>query len=237
MLLTATGLSKSFGGVVAVSNVDINIDYGEILGLVGGNGAGKTTLFNLLSGYTPLDSGKIILYQNNKEIDISKKNSYKLCRLKISRTFQNIKLFDSLTVYQNVLAAKTACRFDSPDIGDILSEFSLYKKADFYPSSLSYGEKRKLELVRAICTGAKLLFLDELVAGVSSFEAEEIARKLIALRNQLSLTIVLIEHNMDFIKYTCNRLYVLNHGKVIAQGHPFNVLSDKKVASVLLGDG
>lgn len=236
MKVVAEHLTKAFGGVKAVDDVSITMEDGEILGLVGGNGAGKTTMFNLITGFTKPDHGAVRIAGSQGARTVTGKKISRLARLGLARTFQNIRLFESLTVLENAAVAALACGRDQAFARAMLDRVGLATKENWQSSSLPYGERRKLELARALSTGAATLFLDEPVAGMTQTETNELMHLILSLKQELSLTIMLIEHNMQFIAGICGRVGVMDEGKLIAFGDTKAVLQDRDVGRVLLGE-
>ncbi len=249
-VLEVNNLSISFGGLKAVDDVSFKLKKGELLGLIGPNGAGKTTLFNMLSGvYTPT-SGKIIL-DGQKVNGISPD---KLSKLGVARTFQNIRLFDNLTVLDNVKLAMNQYmeygilsgifRFPSywqeenetTELSkEILKSLSLEKYFRAYAGSLSYGNQRKLEIARAMATRPKVLLLDEPAAGMNESETQDLMDSIKIIREKTGVSILLIEHDMNLVLGISERLVVLNYGEILAEGNPREVISNEEVVKAYLG--
>ena len=240
-----------FGGLIAVNELDMNVRQGEIYGLIGPNGAGKTTIFNLLTGVYAPTSGE--LYFQGQRIDGLK--PYEISRRGISRTFQNIRLFPSMSVLENVM---TAChrharqnvldavlrtpRFERDErehrkfAMELLEIFDLAKVCDEGGTSLPYGSQRRLEIVRALATRPQLLLLDEPAAGMNPSEQEDLMRLIQQIRDRFGLTILLVEHNMKVVMGVCERIQVVDYGKSIALGVPEVIKNDPKVIEAYLGD-
>lgn len=249
-VLEVNNLGISFGGLKAVDDVTFKLKKGELLGLIGPNGAGKTTLFNMLSGvYTPTN-GQIIL-------DGQKVNGLspdKLSKLGVARTFQNIRLFDNLTVLDNVKLAMNQYmeygvlsgifRFPSywqeenettERAKQILELLSLEKYFRAFAGSLPYGAQRKLEIARAMATRPKVLLLDEPAAGMNESETQDLMNSIRIIRENTGVSILLIEHDMNLVLGISERLIVLNYGEILAEGNPREVISNKEVVKAYLG--
>jgi branched-chain amino acid transport system ATP-binding protein len=253
-LLEVKELTKNFGGLAAVSNVDFAIEENELVGLIGPNGAGKTTFFNLLTGvYVPTE-GTIELEIDNKKVLLNGKAPYKITDLGLARTFQNIRLFKELTVIDNVLIAmhSTMCEntFHSllrtptyyrkeaemrEKALELLAIFELEKKYDVLAKNLPYGEQRRLEIVRALATNPKILFLDEPAAGMNPQETAELTALIRKIQKDFKITVVLIEHDMSLVMNVCERIYVLEYGRLLAKGTPEEIQKNPAVIKAYLG--
>lgn len=252
-LLTTEGLGINFGGLRAVSDVNIEIGYNELIGLIGPNGAGKTTCFNLLTGvYVPTD-GKITF--GDKNLSLVGKSVHQINNSGIARTFQNIRLFKEMSVIDNVKVAFHSSMKYSPISGilrlpsyqkeekeierkamELLSVFSLENLANEKSCNLPYGKQRKLEISRALATNPQLLLLDEPAAGMNPSETAELMDTIDLIRNKFKISILLIEHDMNLVMGICERIYVLDYGMVIAHGVPDEIKNNPKVISAYLGE-
>lgn len=254
-VLKVTGLTKNFGGLSAVSNVNMEIEQSELIGLIGPNGAGKTTLFNLLTGVYDPSEGTIELNVNGKMTSIGGKKPYVISRLGISRTFQNIRLFKELTVLDNVRIAmhqsvktgviasilRLPCYYKEEEeiekrAMDLLKTVNLAEHAMDLAKNLPYGKQRRLEIARALATEPKILFLDEPAAGMNPQETAELTTLIHDIKDRFHLTIVLIEHDMSLVMSICERIYVLDYGRLIARGNPAQIKSNKRVIEAYLGE-
>ncbi|MBN1161133.1 MAG: ABC transporter ATP-binding protein [Dehalococcoidales bacterium] len=237
-LLEGEKVTKYFGGLAAVSEVDFYVDEGEIVGLIGPNGAGKTTLFNLISAALEPKPG-IIKYKDKK---INGLKPYKICRLGIARTFQTVKIFGNMPVIENVrvgslfgplVGLSTA---EATKVATELLEFVGLSKVAYTPArDLTLAHQKRLEVARALATKPTLLMLDELMAGLNQTELLE-AMELIKQIQKKGITIIMIEHVMKAIMGICDRIIVLHHGQKIADGTPQEVANSKTVIEVYLGE-
>ncbi len=254
-LLSVEKLTKSFGGLTAVSNVNMELEQGELVGLIGPNGAGKTTVFNLLTGiYTPT-SGKISLSKDDKEVFLQGMKPYAVCEAGVARTFQNIRLFRDLSVLDNVRISMnknikyglfsglfhTKSYFAEEKVlleksMELLHILKLDHKKDELAKNLPYGEQRHLEIVRALATDPKLLLLDEPAAGMNPAESSKLTEIIGWIRKNFNLTILLIEHDMSVVMKICERIYVLDYGLIIAEGTPDEIKTNKRVIEAYLGE-
>lgn len=250
-LLDVNNLSITFGGLAAVSDVNMEINHGELIGLIGPNGAGKTTLFNLLTGVYMPTQGEILFDGRT----ITKSKTSQINKLGIARTFQNIRLFKNMTVIENLLVASNNAMTYSPLSGilrlpiykkeekqvydramKILEIFSLVEFKDTLAGNLPYGKQRELEIARALATEPSLLLLDEPAAGMNPSETHELMNTIATIRKNYSTSILLIEHDMHLVMGICERLYVLDYGNIIAQGTPTEIRNNEAVINAYLGN-
>ncbi|MBE6344650.1 MAG: ABC transporter ATP-binding protein [Spirochaetaceae bacterium] len=254
-LLHANDVSIVFGGLRAVSNFSCDLYEGELVGLIGPNGAGKTTVFNMLSGiYVPTE-GEIVFWDKEGKVHVaSKKTPAQLNRIGIARTFQNIRLFNKLSVADNVRIALHSQRKVNPldvlfrtprfrrdekvmteKVEELLSLFKIQDKKDELAGNLPYGEQRKLEIVRALASNPSLLLLDEPAAGMNPQETDELMKLIAFIRKEFNLTILLIEHDMHLVMGICERIMVLDYGRIIASGSPEEIRNNPDVIRAYLG--
>lgn len=248
-ILEVKNITKRFGGIVAVDGVSLSIKRGEIISIIGPNGAGKTTVFNMLTGVYEVDEGNIIF--NGEEIQ--NKSPLHIVNAGIARTFQNIRLFSDLRVIENVMIGahiKTKYSmfgsifrtksFKKEEDTKVVQAIRLLKligldhRRDDYAANLPYGEQRKLEITRAIATGAKLLLLDEPAAGMNPKESAELMKFIQDLKN-MGYTILMIEHDMSVVMNVSDRIYVIDHGRPVTDGLPHEVANHKGVIEAYLG--
>ncbi len=235
-LLRVQDVSKSGQGNLAVSHVSLTVKEGKITGLIGANGAGKTTLFNCISGYYHVTSGRV-LYRGQ---EVQHKTAEKLCHMGIARTFQIAKPFGMLSVLDNVAVGgynKAKSRKEAYQFAEqSLQMVGLWEKQENLALLLNTGEQRKLELARALATQPQVLLLDEVMAGLTPTESREMV-ELIGKINQAGITILMIEHIMPVIMGLSHFIYVMERGKMIAEGTPEAVSKDPKVIASYLGEG
>lgn len=257
LLLRAKDISIVFGGLRAVSEFSLDLYEGELIGLIGPNGAGKTTIFNMLSGVYKPTEGTITFVDRKGNLEvINKKSPAQLNKLGIARTFQNIRLFGGMSVRDNIKIALHNTRGVNPlqvefrtpkflkdeELMDekalhLLSLFHMESKIDELAKNLPYGEQRKLEICRALASNPKLLLLDEPAAGMNGQETQELMEMISFIRKEFNLTVLLIEHDMKLVMGICERLMVLNYGRVIASGSPQEIQSNPEVIKAYLGSG
>jgi branched-chain amino acid transport system ATP-binding protein len=252
-LLEATGVTKIFGGLVAVNKVDFVIEPGMIAGLIGPNGAGKTTFFNMITGVYPVTLGTLVF----NGTAIGKLQPHEITALGIARTFQNIRLFPAMTVLENVLVGMHTRmkagwlpiivrtdimqKEENQAIGkalDMLDYVGLGRdRANMVARSLPYGDQRRLEIARALASQPKLLLLDEPTAGMNQSETADLTNFVRFVRKDLNLTVLLIEHHMRVVMGISDRVSVLDHGEKIAEGTPVEIQNNQRVIEAYLGSG
>jgi branched-chain amino acid transport system ATP-binding protein len=241
-LLKVEGIYKHFTGIAALHGVNIHVDQGETLGIIGPNGAGKTTLFNVISGILRPERGRVIF----RDTDLVGLKPHEICSKGLGRTFQIVQPFSRLTVLDNVAVG---CLFGKKGETEVASLKAAREKADGLLSlgrlegrenrlaeTLTLSERKRLEMIRALATGSDLLLLDEVMAGLTPAETQEMIGIIKEFRQQLGLTILLIEHNVRLVMGLSDRIAVLNYGEVIASGDPEAIIRDPVVVKAYLGE-
>ncbi|MHC1721741.1 MAG: ABC transporter ATP-binding protein [Aminipila sp.] len=281
-VLTMKNVTKRFGGLTAVGDVSFTIKEGEIFGLIGPNGAGKTTIFNLITAVYTLSEGEILFYGDQiigtdpygkgfvndlkRRFNWKPLKPYQIAEKGITRTFQNIRLFKKLSVFENVLTAchrsgsyglfqsvlprripftKIVLPWSGPfckqeemlnqKTSELLKLMGLWEVRDMVAANLPYGMQRKLEIARALALNPKLLLLDEPAAGMNPEETIQLMELIRQIRDDFNLTVLIIEHHMDLIMGLCDKIFVLNFGKALAEGTPEEIQDDKRVIEAYLG--
>lgn len=249
-LLILRNLLKTFGGLVAMNSVTFSVDEASIVGLIGPNGAGKTTTFNIITGNYRPDSGEVIFDRK----DITGRPTHKIVELGIARTFQNIRLFNDLTVAENLMVAMGDSvryglvgsilhfpryareeRIARERAEELLSIFHMERHADERAGSLPYGAQRRLEILRALASNPCLLLLDEPAAGMNPSETAELMENIRRIRDTFQIAVLLIEHDMNLVMNICEGICVLNFGHIIAKGTPEDIQRNEAVIEAYLG--
>lgn len=249
-ILQLKNVVKRFGGITASNNININVPKGSIYGIIGPNGAGKTTLFNMITGVYNTTEGEVFF--NGKPINGLP--THIIAEKGISRTFQNIRLFGDLSVYDNLLTAcqknitysfldgilrSKKCRLQEKEMAEfcdgLLEEVGLSNQKKQRANNLPYGMQRRLEIARALATRPKLILLDEPAAGMNEEESAELSDFIRSIKNKKNITVIIIDHHMDVIMSICERISVLNFGTLLAEGDPDSIQNNKEVISAYLG--
>ena len=250
-LLELKNLSKQFGGLTAVGDLNLAIEPHDIYGLIGPNGAGKTTVFNMIAAVYAPTSGEILF--GGERIDGLP--SFEIARRGITRTFQNIRLFKEMSVYENVVTAchlsttysvwdsllhsahyKTGEKRILEEAAQLLNRMGLYERRDEVAMNLPYGDQRRLEIARAVALKPQLLLLDEPAAGMNPDETLALVESIRSIRDDFNLTVLLIEHHMDLVMNLCEKIMVINFGKKLAEGTPEEIQNNPEVIEAYLGE-
>ena len=255
-ILEVTNLTKDFGGLRALDNISLTVGHGEIVALIGPNGAGKTTFFNCITGIYPPTKGDVaIIPSGENRILIKGLKPNHVTQQGMARTFQNIRLFQNMTVLENVMIGRH-CRmsagipgaiFRNPatvreekkvveDSYRVLEKIGLEQFVNEYAKNLPYGEQRRLEIARAMATEPSILLLDEPAAGMNARETKELDDLIVRIRNQQRISILLIEHDMKLVMSLSDRIYVVDYGKKIAEGTPLEIKANPAVIKAYLGE-
>jgi branched-chain amino acid transport system ATP-binding protein len=239
MILQGKNLSKYFAGILAVSEVDISLRENEVLGIMGPNGAGKTTLFNLLSGYYRPSKGNVTLLER----DITNLKPFQIVQMGLARTFQLVRPFQEMSVLHNVMAGSVfgSKKMISMSEGnkaalELLDFVELSHKAQALGKTLTIQERKRLEIARALASNPRVLLLDEVLAGLTPTESREAVALIKKIKEERSISIIMVEHVMKALMELSDRLVVLNYGRKIAEGTPDEVVQEKEVIEAYLGE-
>ena len=254
-LLEVKNLTKNYGGLIAVNDFELSLEKNELVGLIGPNGAGKTTVFNMLTGVHPPTSGTIVLHHDEVySHSLVGKKPYDIAKLGLARTFQNIRLFANLTVLDNIkIAMHNRMQYtiaegllrlprywkeeanSTEESLELLDVFNMKNSAYVLAKNLPYGQQRKLEIARALATEPTVLLLDEPAAGMNPNETKGLMETIKFIRDKFDMTILLIEHDMHLVMGICERIIVIDYGKIIAKGKPDEIKTNPDVIKAYLG--
>ena len=254
-LLEVKNLTKNYGGLIAVNDFELSLEKNELVGLIGPNGAGKTTVFNMLTGVHPPTAGTIVLRHDEVySHSLVGKKPYDIAKLGLARTFQNIRLFSNLTVLDNIkIAMHNRMQYtiaeglirlprywkeeasSTEESLELLDVFDMKDSAYVLAKNLPYGQQRKLEIARALATEPTVLLLDEPAAGMNPNETKGLMETIKFIRDKFDMTILLIEHDMHLVMGICERIIVIDYGKIIAKGKPEEIKSNPDVIKAYLG--
>jgi len=230
-LLRVESIEKKFGGLTALNKVTVRVEKGKIYGLIGPNGSGKTTLLNLVTGVLRPNAGKVYL----NDTDVTGKSPHSITKLGLGRTFQIPRIFSELTVEENILAVRRNS-ISKARMGEIFDLVDLNELRDEKAKTLGYGQKKHLELARAIALDTELLFLDEPMAGLDKSMIGAISKQIRILNKQMGKTLVIIEHNLEELMQLTDYVFVLDHGQKIEEGEPDTIRSSKIVHRAYFGE-
>ncbi len=255
-VLEIRDLSQTFGGLRALNDLSLDVNKGEIVALIGPNGAGKTTFFNCITGiYTPTEGNMFLSGKNDQPVRLNGKKPHEITSLGMARTFQNIRLFGKMTVLENVMLGRH-CRTHAGILGAILrdkksreeeqntietsyrllQEVGLAELWNEQATNLSYGVQRRLEIARALATEPRILLLDEPAAGMNPQETQELEKLVRKIRDEMGISVLLIEHDMNMVMSLSDRIYVMEYGACIAEGKPEEIRANPRVIKAYLGE-
>jgi ABC-type branched-subunit amino acid transport system ATPase component len=229
--LTLQGVVKRFDGVVALNDVSLEVTEGEIVGLIGPNGSGKTTLLNIASGVNRPTEGRLVI----GGVDATGRRANQFAKLGVGRTFQQIRLFSDMTVFENVVVGAVARREDRRRVPELLERLNLDEAANRLAVTLSYGDQRRVEIARALAGNPRFLLLDEPAAGMNEVESDALLATIQAIRQEQGCAVLIVDHDLRLMMRLCERIHVLAEGRTICEGTPEHVRSDSGVIQAYLG--